>query len=289
MCADVVAVTAPARLGESPVWDAARSKLMWVDLLSGTVNEHDPATGDDVAVRVEPAVTALALCAGGGRYLVAAGLGVSTCTWPGTNLHRIVLVERGERMNDGKPDPAGRFVVGTMTSDHKPGAAALYQIERGVVRTMLEGVTNSNGLDWSPDGATLYYVDTPLGRVDAFDYDVATGAMTNRRVFADLRDVPGQPDGLTVDAAGGVWVAMARGGGCVRRFTPDGRLDHVLVLPVPNVTSLAFGGNDLGDLYITTTQLRMPADDLARWPQSGCLFRASGLGVTGRPPNHYVP
>lgn len=289
MRADVAAVTTPARLGESPVWDVARSRLMWVDLLAGTVNEFDPTTGEGMAARVEPAVTALGLCAGGDRYVVAAGMGVATCTWPGTNLHRVALVDRGERMNDGKPDPAGRLVVGTMTGDHNPGQAALYQIERGTVRMLLDGVTISNGLDWSPDGGTMYYVDTPLERIDAFDYDVTTGAISGRRILADLRGVPGRPDGLTVDSDGGVWVAMAHGGACVRRFTPEGQLDHVLELPVRNVTSVGFGGDGLTDLYITTSQLRMAADELARWPESGCLFRASGLGVTGLPPNRYLP
>lgn len=280
------AITEPARLGESPLWDSSRSRLLWVDILDYTVHEFDPATGQDFAVRFEVPVSAVALRSDGG-LLVAAGLGVATCDWPSGQLDWVAEVDGGVRTNDGKPDPAGRFVVGTLAAADSPGAAALYRIEGGATRPILHGVTISNGLDWSPDGDTLYYVDTPLGRVDAFDYDVTTGEIAGRRTFVDLHDVPGRPDGLTVDSQGGVWVAMARGGAAVRRFTPDGRAGEVIALPVPNVTSLAFGGDDLSDLYVTTSQLRLSPDDLRRWPLSGSLFHLTHVGVSGRPPNHY--
>lgn len=289
MRSEVVDVTAPVRLGEGPLWDPRRSRLAWVDILGETVHEFDPATGDDVVTaRFTPPVTTVALHRDGG-YLVAAGLDIGT--WDGTAAEPqwIAAVQRGLRTNDGTIDPAGRFLVGTMVDEQDAGGAVLYQVEHGEVRVALEGATISNGLDWSPDGATLYYVDTPLERIDAFDYDVATGALSGRRTFVDLSDVPGRPDGLSVDAEGGVWVAMARGGGSVLRFTPDGRADHVVELPVPHATSVSFGGDGLDDLYITTSQLRMTDADLERWPLAGALFRVDAVGVTGRPPNHYVP
>ncbi|WP_162606374.1 SMP-30/gluconolactonase/LRE family protein [Jiangella asiatica] len=284
MSADPVEVAAPARLGEGPLWDPVRARLMWVDLLASTVHEFDPATGHDAVVEFDRPVAALALLSGGDGYLVAAGLEVAVCAWPSPRLRPVAGLDRGERANDGAVDPAGRFVVGTMADEATPGQAALYSVAGVTARVVVEGVTISNGLDWSPDGMTMYYVDTPLERVDAFDYDIATGALSRRRVLADLRDVPGRPDGLTVDAEGGVWVAMARGGAAVRRFAPDGRADHVVGLPVPNATSVAFGGPDLGDLYVTTSQLRMTEDDLRTWPSAGALFRVDDLGVTGRPP-----
>lgn len=286
MSSDLVAVTAPAQLGEGPLWDGVRHRLMWVDILAETVHEFDPATGKNLTVQFDLPVAALALREDG-RYLLAAGLAVASCAWPGTEVDWIADVDRGIRLNDGAVDPSGRYLVGTMVEAEHAGSAALYLLERDEIREVLGDVTISNGLDWSPDGGTLYYVDTPLERIDAFDYDVATGAMTNRRVFTDLRDIPGRPDGLTVDADGGVWVAMARGGAAVRRFTPDGRLDQVLELPVPNATSVAFGGDELADLYITTSQLRMSDDDLARYPDAGCLFRATNVGVHGRLPHLY--
>ncbi len=260
---------------------------MWVDLLENTLHEFDPATGHDFAVRFELPVSAVALQRDGGGYLVAAGLGVAICDWPSGTFEWLAHVDQGVRTNDGKPDPAGRFVIGTMAAQDHPGTAALYQLDGGAIRRILDGVTISNGLDWSLDGETLYYVDTPTERIDAFDYDVTTGQITRRRTFVDLHGIPGRPDGLTVDSEGGVWVAMARGGAAVRRFTPDGRADQVISLPVPNPTSVTFGGDDLDDLYVTTSRLRLSADDLSRWPLSGCLFHVADVGVRGRPPNRY--
>lgn len=286
MRSEAVAVTAAAGLGEGPLWDAERSRLMWVDLLANTVHEFDPAIGDDVDVAFDVPVAALALTEGE-QYLAAAGHDIALLSWPDPVLTPVASVTGGSRTNDGGVDPAGRFLIGTMADESSPGDAALFVVERGEPRQVLDGVTISNGLDWSPDGSAMYYVDTPLERIDVFDYDPDTAELSKRRVFVDLSGVPGRPDGLTVDADGGVWVAMARGGAAVRRFTPDGRLDHVLPLPVPHATSLAFGGTDLADLYITTSQLRMTDADLARWPLAGSLFRVEAVGVTGRQSHRY--
>ncbi|PSL08410.1 sugar lactone lactonase YvrE [Haloactinopolyspora alba] len=288
MRSDALAVTAAARLGEAPLWDAAAARLMWVDLLAGTVHAYDPARDRDESVAVDGPVAALALLDGPG-YLAAAGHEVGTLTWPDAVFTHIATVHGGVRTNDGGVDPAGRFLIGTMSDEASdPGGAALFRVERGGARLVLDGATISNGLDWSPDGSVLYYVDTPLERVDAFDYDVGTGAVTNRRVFADLSAVPGRPDGLCVDADGGVWVAMARGGAAVRRFDPSGSADHVVELPVPHATSVAFGGDSLRDLYVTTSQLRMTDADLEQWPLAGALFRVDSVGVRGREPHRYV-
>lgn len=281
------AVTDPVGLGEGPLWDVQRKRLLWVDLASNAVHEFDPATGQDRAERFDVPVGALVPRAGGG-FVLAAGMGFAACEWPVTRLTWLAAVDLGERMNDGACDPAGRFLAGTLVEDGSDGAA-LYQLERGQVRLLLDGVSISNGIDWNPAGDTMYYVDTPLERVDAFDYDMTTGALTGRRTLVDLREVPGRPDGLAVDSSGGIWVAMARRGAAVRRFTAEGRLDEVLAMPVPNVTSLAFGGEALDDLYVTTSQLGLDPDDLRRWPDAGCLFRVSGMGTTGRRANRYQP
>ncbi|AYY13169.1 SMP-30/gluconolactonase/LRE family protein [Actinobacteria bacterium YIM 96077] len=282
-----VPITEPVALGEGPLWDPDTSKLMWVDISQHAVHEYDPATGDDRVVQYDVPVGAIVKHAHGG-YVAAAGMGFAAISWPGGELAWLGDVTRGERMNDGACDPVGRFLAGTMVTGGGTGAA-LYQLDRGHVRLLLEYVSISNGLDWSPDGQTMYYVDTPCERVDAFRYDVETGSISARRTLIDLRDTPGRPDGLTVDADGGIWVAMARGGGCVRRFTPDGDADDVIELPVPHATSLAFGGDDLRDLYITTSQLGLDADDLRHWPLAGASFLVSDVGVTGREPFSYVP
>jgi len=278
-------VTVPAGLGEGPLWDADRDRLLWVDLAANAVHEFDPATGEDRVELFDVPVGAIAPRAGGG-FVLAAGRGFVTCDRPASRWDWLACVDSGERMNDGACDPAGRFLAGTLVQDGSAGAA-LYRLERGSVRRLLDGVSISNGIDWNLAGDTMYYVDTPLERVDAFDYDVATGSLGTRRTLVDLSEVPGRPDGLTVDASGGIWVAMARGGAAVRRFTPDGRPDGVLPMPVPNVTSMAFGGESLTDLYVTTSQLGL--DDLRRWPDAGRLFRVSEIGVTGRAAATYLP
>lgn len=285
MMASPTAITGPVKLGEGPMWDCENTRLLWVDIAGQAVHEYDPATGHDRFEVFDVPVGAIAQRNDGG-LVFAAGMGFAACEWPATQLTWLATVDRGERMNDAACDPSGRFLAGTLVEDGTDGAA-LYQLERGEVRQLLDNVSISNGLDWSPGGDTMYYVDTPLERVDAFDYDVTAGVITARRTFVDLHDVPGRPDGLAVDATGGVWVAMARRGGAVRRFTPQGRLDHVVEMPVPNVTNVGFGGGDLGDLYITTSQLGLDAEDRQRCPDAGSLFHVSGVGVTGRAPYRY--
>jgi sugar lactone lactonase YvrE len=189
-------------------------------------------------------------------------------------------------MNDGKCDPAGRFLAGTAA--RAAGGAALYRLDTdGRVTTLIENVTLSNGLGWSPDGALMYYVDTAAETVDVMDYDLSTGTVRDRRIFVNLRDVRGRPDGLTVDADGGVWIAMARGG-TVRRYSPAGRLDHVIDMPVQRVTSVAFGGTDLADLYVTTSRDGLTESDLAIEPQAGAVFCVQAVGATGQQPNEYA-
>jgi sugar lactone lactonase YvrE len=278
-------VTAPATLAESPVWDPGQQSLLWVDIIGGQVHRYEPASGADTATSVGVPVGAVAVRRGGGLVL-AAGLGFAVLTEPAGPLRWLWTGASGERMNDGKCDPAGRFLAGTLAPD--PGHAALYRLGTdGSVTTLIENVTLSNGLGWSPDGALLYYADTPLERVDVMDYDLSTGCVRGRRTFVDLHGVDGRPDGLTVDADGGVWIAMARGG-AVRRYTADGRLDHVVGLPVPLVTSVAFGGTDLTDLYVTTSRAGLNQADLAVQPQAGAVFCVGAVGVRGQQPGEYA-
>jgi len=283
-----VQVTRSATLAESPVWDTRGRCLLWVDIDTGRVHRLDPRTGADTATAVGVPVGAVAVRRAGGLVL-AAGRGFAFLDEAAGTLDWRWTGGRGDRMNDGKCDPAGRFLAGTLTVAQTPGAAALYQLAAdGTVTTLIGGVAVSNGLGWSPDGSLLYFADTPLERVDVLDYDAADGAVSARRPFADLRDVPGRPDGLTVDAEGGVWVAMARGGRAVRRFTPDGRLDHLVELPVPLVTSVAFGGRDLADLYVTTSRVGLGPADLACEPGSGAVFCVPAVGVRGLPASEYA-
>jgi sugar lactone lactonase YvrE len=189
-----------------------------------------------------------------------------------------ILSEDGIRMNDGGCDPQGRFWCGSMAYDARAGAGSLYRVEPdGSVATVLTDVTISNGIGWSPDGATAFYVDTTTGRIDAFAFDGASGELSDRRPFAEIEPGLGQPDGIAIDAEGGVWVALWEGG-AVRRYSPDGALDAVVPLPCGLVTACAFGGPDLDELFITTSREGLPpgAD-----PAGGALFRCLP-GVRGQ-------
>lgn len=192
----------------------------------------------------------------------------------------VIEPDGGLRFNDGACDPAGRFWVGTMAYDLTPRAGCLYRVEPDLsVHTVVRDVTISNGLGWSPDGDRLYYVDSPTGRVDAFDYDLASGSIATRRTVAVVDETDGVPDGLTVDAEGGIWVALW-GGGAVRRYTTDGTYDAEVSLPVTNVTSCVFGAPDLSTLYITTARDGLDEEELAAQPLAGSVFRCTP-GVRG--------
>jgi sugar lactone lactonase YvrE len=181
-------------------------------------------------------------------------------------------------MNDGGCDPQGRFYCGSIAYDQAPGRASLYRLDTDHSVSLVFGdVTISNGIDWSPDGGTAYYVDTPTRRIDAFDHDPSKG-LSGRRTFIEIPDGAGFPDGLTVDSEGHVWVALYAGS-AVHRYRPDGVLDGVVELPVSQVTACTFGGDALDELFITTTRENLP-DDVQ--PQAGAVFRYP-TAVRGRP------
>jgi sugar lactone lactonase YvrE len=190
------------------------------------------------------------------------------------------------RMNDGKCDPAGRFFAGTMSFDPTPGTGAFYRLDPDLsVTRVLDGVTLSNGLDWSPHQRTLYYIDSMTQGVDAFSFDVRTGRLSDRRRLITIPADVGLPDGMTVDAEGYLWVAL-HGSGTVRRFSPDGSLERVVRLPVSHVTCCAFGGADYSDLYITSMTYGLE-QKIRDEPLAGSLFRCRP-GVRGRPPFRFA-
>jgi sugar lactone lactonase YvrE len=189
------------------------------------------------------------------------------------------------RSNDAKADPAGRLWLGTMPYDESPGAAALYRLDPGAAGPIrvLGDVTISNGLGWSLDASTMYYIDTATGRVDTFDYDIGTGAIAGRRPFVEIDPADGHPDGMCVDAEGAIWVALWQGS-AVRRYTPDGRLDRVVPTPTPKTTSCAFAGDGYRLLIITTAAMGRPAADTA----AGLTYAYEPGDVVGRPVDRYA-
>lgn len=274
---------ARAELGEGPIWDPEGQQVIWVDILKGLVHLFDPAASSDRTIAVGQPVGAVALRRSGGLVLAMRdGFGLLNLATGRADLIAAVEADRpANRMNDGKCDPAGRFFAGTMALDEKAGAGTLYRLDRDrSVRPVLRGVTISNGLDWSPDNRLMYYVDSPTQRVDVFDYDVATGSFTTRRPFVQIDPSVGAPDGLSVDAEGGVWVVLW-GGGAVHRYAPDGRLDRRITVPASNPTGCTFGGPDLMDLYITSSTMGLSRDRVSSEPHAGGLFRCRP-GVAGR-------
>jgi sugar lactone lactonase YvrE len=291
---DVEAVLqAHAKVAEGPTWDARTNTLVWVDIMANAVHVFDPATGQDRAVDVGQPVGAAGLREGGGLVLALRdGLGL---LGPQLNdLRMIAPVEADNpknRFNDGKCDAAGRFWAGTMGFQPSPGTGTLYRLDfvdsDFRVTRALADVTLSNGLDWTADNRTMYYVDSPTQGIDAFDFDLSSGSLTNRRRLISVPAAEGLPDGMTVDADGGIWLAL-HGSGTVRRYLPSGEVDRVIRLPGAKlITSCAFGGADLGDLYITSMTYGFSAQELADQPNAGSIFRCRP-GVKGRLPHRFA-
>jgi len=274
---------ARAELGDGPRWDPREQRLFWVDIMRGRVHSFRPGKGACRSVDVGRPVGALAGAAAGGVVLAVAG-GFARLDPDSGHFEMLATVEADRpqnRMNDGACDAAGRFWAGTMALDERPQAGALYRLDpSGAVETMITDVTISNGIDWSPDGRRMYYVDSPTRRIDVLDFDPATGRIANRRPLVEVPAEAGIPDGLTVDAAGFVWLALW-GGGALRRYAPDGTLDRVVPLPVSHPTSCAFGGADLDELYVTSARRPLSKEERAREPMAGGLLRLRP-GVAGR-------
>jgi sugar lactone lactonase YvrE len=279
---EAVVVDCRIELGEGPVWDEAAGLLHWVDLFTGTVFSFDPATGSTRSFVHGGPLGAVAPRAGGGLVLAADKDLVAT-DLDGGGATVLATVEPDNpvtRFNDCRIDPAGRFFGGTMTENGVPGA--VHRIGPDLVpEVVIPDTALANGIGWSPDGRTLYFVDSPLQRLDAYEFDPATGDLGARRTVVTIDPDEGFPDGLAVDAEGGIWIGFARGH-TVRRYTPEGHLDQELCLPVRNPTCPAFGGPDLATLFITSAHLRSNpryADDS---DLAGALF-ALEVGVPGLP------
>ncbi len=243
-----IALRAGALLGEGPVWDAARQRLLWVDILSSAVHAYDPSTGADTARTTPSHVGAVRPRRSGGLVVnLVDGIGLYAADGAFSMLASFGV--EGVRGNDATVDATGALWAGTMRYDEAPGGGRLYRVSpSGAVTTILERVTISNGLGWSPDGRRMYYIDTPTHRIDVFDVGPELTDLRDRRPFAV---VDGLPDGLTVDTAGCVWAAIWEGGRVIR-FTPSGTVDQVIELPVSRTTACAFAGPTLTDLYVTT-------------------------------------
>jgi sugar lactone lactonase YvrE len=275
-----------ADLGEGPFWHD--DSLYFVNINVGEIHRYRPQDRSMSCVTLGRTVGSAVPRASGG--LVAASADAFLAVADDGSFEPIATVaiaHEAVRFNDGKCDPAGRFWAGTMdTSDPMSGLGDLYVLDVDrTVRHVLDDVRISNGLGWSPDHKTMYYVDTLRG-IDAFDYDVDTGHVANRRRLVTIDPRDGAPDGMCTDSEGHLWVAMW-GGYCVKRFAPDGSLEASIAVAAKHTSSCAFGGVDLRDLYITSATQDLEEADLAKDPFSGALFRMR-LGVPGELPSAYA-
>jgi sugar lactone lactonase YvrE len=277
----VTPAAAPAELGEAPVWDAERHALIWVDVDRGLVHRRVQGRVDETLAAGQPVGCAVPRAGGGLALALRDGFAL---TQPAGGAPRLVApVEReraGARMNGGACDRRGRFWAGTMSLRGDTRNAALYRLDADLTVTrVLPCISVSNGIGWSPAGDVLYHVDTPRMRIDLYDVDADAGTIAGRRAVIPVADELGKPDGLTVDAEGGIWVALW-GGAAVQRFWPDGEPAGRVELPVTNVTACCFGDADLGTLYVTTA-----ARGAAHEPLAGALFalRPGVRGLTSTP------
>ena len=269
--------------GEGPLWHPDEKRLYWVDIPKGRLFRYDPASGAHEMCFEGDELGGFTIQADGALLLFMARGAVKT--WrDGTfadgvfgDIIEEIPDERGSRFNDVIADPEGRVFCGTMATATRLGR--LYRLDPdGTLTKLLDGVGCSNGMGFTPDRKQMYYTDSPKREIYLFDYDQASGAITNQRVFVHTPDDQGVPDGMTVDAEGCVWTAKWDGG-CLVRYTPDGREDRRVEFPARKVSCLTFGGEDYADAYVTTAG---GDDKEANGPGAGALFRID-LGVRGVP------
>ena len=272
---------ARADLGEGPSWEPRTGSLYWVDIHAGHLHIFNPDDGSDRSIDVGEYLGCVAPRRSGGLVLgLRSGFATIDSPLPtGVELELRALINpephlTGNRFNDGKCDPVGRFLAGSMDNAEIKATGSLYSLSpNGSVKTLLTATRIANGLAWSPDFHTFYFIDTPTRTVMAYDYDLATGAIANPRPVISVAPELGWPDGMTSDSQGQLWVAMW-GGAKLTRWNPaSGQLLEEISFPALNVSSCAFGGPHLTDIYVTTARKEMNSGQLAKYPISGGLFR----------------
>lgn len=279
-----VAVGKPCILGEGPVWDSKTKRLLYVDIINGTVHEYDPATGDCKTIDVHQMVGAIAIC-NDGNLLAALKEGLAIINRRTGKLDLFSFPEShlpANRFNDGKCDPSGRFWIGSMHVDETANAGTVYMLETNLsVSKKIENTTISNGMAWSPDQQIFYYIDTPTMNVVAYDFDNASGTIKNKRAVISVKEKDGHPDGMTVDTDGMLWIAHWNGWQVARWNPNTGEKLFSLSMPVANVTSCTFGGDGLTDLYITTAKKGLTDEESKNQPLAGNLFVWKNSGYRG--------
>ncbi|XP_048505910.1 regucalcin-like [Athalia rosae] len=306
-CYQVERITEPLLLGEGPHWNALTQLLYFVDITSCTINVYDPATGVHNSTHIDGgAVTFIVPIAGTtDEFLVSTGLDIRHVIWDGQQdsipksaiIYSALQDSDGSRFNDGKVDRTGRLWAGTMGPEPIPNviterSGKLYQVsQHSSISTELENILISNGLAWSADGSIMYYTDTGDSTIDSFDFDAtADHPLSNRqRIFNFTENgVTGNTDGFAIDTDGNLWLA-SYGSYQVIAVNPKTR---TLLLTIPinasQVTSVAWGGSELNELYVTTARKGITEEELKNYPDSGATYRITGLGARGYAGDNYI-
>jgi sugar lactone lactonase YvrE len=287
-----VALDLGVELGECPQWSVEEQALYFVDIKGKALHRFKPVTGKHSTKLMPEEIACLGFRKGGG-FIAAFRSGLWLLDARGNRLEKLAdnpEDQRSSRFNDGRVDPAGRFLAGTIDEPKDGGKAHLYRYDRRGLNVLASGLLTSNGVAFSPDGRTLYHSDTPTFTVWRYAYDPATGEATNRTLFVRLEPSEsdrGRPDGATVDAEGCYWTALFEGGR-IQRYAPDGRLLAEYPVPARCPTMVAFGGPDLKTLFVTSARTGRSEEELAALPHSGSLF-SMPVEVPGRPEYFFDP
>lgn len=278
------------------MWEEKEQTLLYVDITGQTIQRWSPATNEIQTLGTESFV-GCAVPRRSGGYVAGIGRRFVSVDWTSKTFTPLAEIDEDKpnnRFNDGKVDPAGRLFAGTMAIETSPGVlepkrGSLFSLHPDfrVVRHF-DGVDISNGLDWSHDQRTFYYIDSLTYTVEAFDYDVHTGELSNRRKVYRLEQGEGIPDGMCMDTEGRLWVACYSGGRVIQIDPLTGVRLQTVKLPAQRTTSCCFGGKDYSDLYVTSAYIGMTDEERAKEPLAGCIFKITGLGVKGTPPNSFA-
>jgi len=287
-----VVTTYSCYLGEGPVWDDQRNAILWVDIMRGNIHEFSHTEHHHRVIESNVMVGAIALC-DNGDLIAALKTGLCYIRRNTGAIKMLVHPEmhlQGNRFNDGKCDGAGRFWIGSMALSEEGTAGSLYRVEKDFTyKRVLQDVALSNGLGWAPDNRTFYHIDTPTRQVSAFDFNIESGNLSNKRTIINFPETEGYPDGMTIDAEGMLWIAHW-GGWQVSRWNPaTGKKIFHFRLPVANVSSCTFGGNNFRDLYITSARKGLSENDLQTQPLAGSLFVIPNCGFQGSAPHRFRP
>ena len=284
-----VAYKTDAALGEGAIWNHETNELYWIDIEGKSLNMLNPktklnrsfSTASQIGTVVPKSKDEALIALVDGIYTMNLQTGQTTVF---ADMSESLI---GCRLNDGKCDPAGRFWVGSMNWQQEKGKATLFMIKNDhSVTTKIDSVTISNGIVWTKDKKTMYYIDTPTSQIKAYDYNNATGNISNERVAVQVDSALGFPDGMTIDSEDMVWVGMWNGDAVIRFNPKTGKLLQKIEVPAHNITSCAFGGENLETLYITTAKLDMTPEELEKYPLAGSVFKVN-TGIKGVQSNFF--